>query len=589
MMNSRKWCTLPLPETEDEVLEMVEKLGGEEKFGEWLDKRERLIDAEIADPYRYGYELECWKAVRKDLGLAIKRDKEMVMPEPGVHVRMGLTGLRDVLVMGGNRASKTTFAAKIAVETMMRIPKSVVWCLHEDENASVERQQSLVYDMLPPELRDIGKRGKVTNVSYTAKNGFSDNKFILPNGSLCVFKNYNQYAQNAATFEGGECDMIWCDELVTSPILDTLRYRLVTRGGLMMLTFTPLEGYSTAVKQYMEGSMIGKTRRAELLKEGKRYVEGCDAGHMPTELICSKISQRVYFFHSDMNPYNDYENLKGILVDRGQDEVMCRAYGYPTKKVENAFPKIGAVHFIDAKDVPKKGTNYLVADNHGSRNWFMIWARVALDGKIFVYREFPDASIGEWAEAGEKMDGRKGPAQKDAGGKGILAYKKLILEAEGWELKEGPNGRRTWDDTFAEKIGDRFIDPRGGSNSVPGIDEGTSTVEMMLDVQLDSMGNEIGPSMMMLPAPSEGVDAGTGLINDALDYNTEEDITIFNCPRLYVSKECENVKYALMTWTGIDGEKGATKDPIDCIKMLLKAEAGYIDVKTEGCYGGGSY
>ena len=124
---------------------------------------------------------------------------------------------------------------------------------------------------------------------------------------------------------------------------------------------------------------------------------------------------------------------------------------------------------------------------------------------------------------------------------------------------------------------------------MPGIDEGTSTVEMMLDVQLDSIGNEIGPSMMMLPAPSEGVDAGTGLINDALDYNTEAEITILNCPRLYVSKECENVKYALMTWTGIDGEKGATKDPIDCIKMLLKAEASYIDVKTEGCYGGGSY
>jgi hypothetical protein len=48
-------------------------------------------------------------------------------------------------------------------------------------------------------------------ICYTQKNGFSENKFILPNGSECVLRNY---AQDITVVEGGDCDIMWCDELV---------------------------------------------------------------------------------------------------------------------------------------------------------------------------------------------------------------------------------------------------------------------------------------------------------------------------------------------------------------------------------------
>ena len=46
----------------------------------------------------------------------------------------------------------------------------------------------------------------------------------------------------------------------------------------------------------------------------------------------------------------------------------------------------------------------------------MIWVRVAVDGKCYIYREFPDQNKvvagvgmpGEWAVPGKKVDGERG-------------------------------------------------------------------------------------------------------------------------------------------------------------------------------------
>ena len=75
----------------------------------------------------------------------------------------------------------------------------------------------------------------MTNVAYTQKNGFSENKFIFPNGSECIFRNY---AQEIVVIEGGDCDLIWADELVPLSWIETLRYRLLTSGGLFDHLYT---------------------------------------------------------------------------------------------------------------------------------------------------------------------------------------------------------------------------------------------------------------------------------------------------------------------------------------------------------------
>jgi len=128
-----------------------------------------------------------------------------------------------------------------------------------------------------------------------------------------------------------------------------------------------------------------------------------------------------------------------------------------------------------------------------------------------------------------------------------------------------------------EHIMTRIIDPRAGSNKVPGIDEGTTLIEMLEEEQVGADGKVSGPAMVFEAAPGAKVDEGTTLINDLLDYNQEKPVTVENCPHLYVAASCKNTIYALRTWTGADGEKGATKDPIDCLKCGLKYGLEYVD------------
>jgi hypothetical protein len=79
------------------------------------------------------------------------------------------------------------------------------------------------------------------------------------------------------------------------------------------------------------------------------------------------------------------------------------------------------------------------------------------------------------------------------------------------------------------------------------------------------------------------------MINDALSYNPEQPIDARNQPRLYISENCKNTIYALQTYTGADGKKGATKDFIDLLRYVCLSDAMYIDGGTLKSRGGGSY
>lgn len=205
-----------------------------------LDEREEKIRQEKVDPLRYGYEPPNWK----------KADE-------------ALARWRELWIMGGNRASKTEYAAKRVVQRLLSGPRKRVWCFQTTAPNSVEMQQPAVWKYLPPEIKALNmKRGAVTNVSYTQKNGFTENTFVMPNGSQVWFRNY---AQDIATIEGGELDLIWFDELVPLNFVETCRFRLISRDGDMIVTFTAKDGYTATVKSALSGATTIETREAELL------------------------------------------------------------------------------------------------------------------------------------------------------------------------------------------------------------------------------------------------------------------------------------------------------------------------------------
>lgn len=521
--------------SQEQIIELAKKVGPE-KVAEILSLREDKILAEKLDPYRHGFDLPHWKEADE----LLKANTE-------------------ILVLGGNRASKTEWAAKRVVQALTNIKDARVWCLHTTNQSSIQMQQNVVYKYLPSEFKDL-KKNKIQNVQYTQKNGFSDNTFILPNKAQCFFMNY---AQKRDVIEGGEVDLIWCDELVPLDWIETLRYRIVTRGGKLIITFTPITGYSPVVKEYVQGSKVIETKPSSLLPDNVNVL-GCPKGTMPYKAKSYARNAAVMWFHSELNPYSSWQNLSKQLAGKKSHEIKIRAYGWADNVAGNQFPRFNPeINVISNDKIPKEGTNYMVCDPAGARNWFMIWARVTADNKIYIYREWPDDSEGEWATPSAEPDGKMGTAQRSNAGRSLAEYKELILS-----LEKG------------DKIFERYIDPRAGGSKAITEDGGVTLIEM-----LDS-GEE---PMHFTPSAGVKIDQGVALINDGFSYDQTQPLSKENSPTLYISESCQNLIYCVSEWTGRDGDKGATKDPVDCLRYLMVMEPIYAEKEVMRPYGGGAY
>jgi len=88
------------------------------------------------------------------------------------------------------------------------------------------------------------------------------------------------YAEGRKSFEGTEQDLIWLDEECPMPIYTECITRTMTTNGLIMLTFTPLEGLTDTVLQFMPNGKI------EEVQDGSKFLIQAtwdDAPHLTTE------------------------------------------------------------------------------------------------------------------------------------------------------------------------------------------------------------------------------------------------------------------------------------------------------------------
>jgi len=291
--------------------------------------------------------------------------------------------------------------------------------------------------------------------------------------------------------------------------------------------------------------------------------------------------------------------MKKVLSGRTTTEIEQRAYGYARNTVGSCFPKFSAVHVMKrerlAEVLKGKGTRRHYADPAGARNMFQIWTFTDEHDRHFVYREWPDVpTYGEWAVTAEdsrKWDGDPGPAQPSLGF-GIVDYKRIILTAEGWKWAAG--WKRENAEVGVQKgevIYERKFDPRSGKAGAMTEDEGgVSLMDMFLDEQRNDKGELVGPSMVFDQASGITEDQGCMRINDLLAWDKSQPLCAFvNEPKLYVSEDCENLIWALQTYTRHDGEKAACKDPIDCLRYFATDEADYVSEGSGASRGGGSY
>ena len=510
----------------------------------YLAKRNERILLEEEDPYRFGVKPPVWDLVDQAI----------------------TSGKREILILGGNRAAKSHYGARKAIEILSSGEKKVVWCLQSTYDNSVEMQQPILWNYIPLEFRNA-RKGRVTNISYTQKTGFSEGKFIFPNASECVFRNYSQKVE---VIEGGDCDLIWCDELVPLNWVETLRYRLITRTGILLITFTPIQGWSSVVKEYLDGARTLEWAPAPLLQKGAL---GRGGNLVPRIQQPQRENARIVYFHTSDNPFSGYETLKQTLAGAPKNEILCRAYGVPTRATVQRFPKFrDHVHLLPLARIPEKGTRYLIVDPASGRNWFMIWVLVDALGVHYVYREWPSpgqyipgiGDPGVWSEAdGRLADGRQGPAQTGFGW-GLRRYLEEIGRLEAVE---------------SETIAERWMDSRFGNTATQKADASTTIIEECAEL-----------GMTFMPAPSDPLEEGISLINSMLDYDlTGDEEEVSSGPHLFISEACPNCIFALKIWSGKDGSHGATKDVIDCLRYMAVGRLIDFDAQALTLEEGGAY
>ena len=345
----------------------------EDELLQRLVEREEVISKERIDPLRYGYEPPHWL------------DADALLSETP----------NTLCVFGGNRAGKTTWGIKRAVQWLVQRDNFEVLFLQNNELSSIQLHQKLVYWFLPPEW----KRGKKTlggNIRFDAKTGFSDNIFTTDRGGTAIFGNYGQDVEK---YEGLQYDLIVPDENMPLKWYLGLLRGLADRNGKMPWLFTPIDGMTPAIQEVAGGARTVKSMPVDpdLLSATERHLPDCPPGHMP--YIARNGEIRIIYFHSKLNPFNNYDNLKGLYGTKSKEVKERRFYGFARKTSRVSFPKFGDPHIMDhdamlaaIAKAPNGVTRYHVVDPAGARNMFMLWVAIDENNFHYVYREWPDES-----------------------------------------------------------------------------------------------------------------------------------------------------------------------------------------------------
>jgi hypothetical protein len=429
-------------------------------------------------------------------------------------------------------------------------------CFSQNADTSIKVQQPAIWEMMPKEFKKKTK-GIEGYINYSMQNGFTGSSFVFPDTRTRVdFKTYTQYSNNSTILEGFEFGFknpkglnigTWLDEyLGDAALVNTLRFRLATRDSKMIIGFTPIDGYTPFIAEYLKGAETTQTRPAALLRNREvpicQYSPSRDAG--------------VVYLHSDENPFGGYDRIAKDLAGRPEDEIKVRAYGLPVKSVNSLLPNFNTevnvlneepnkygMTFPDISD-KSKFTCYQVVDPAGARNYTAIWAGVNENGEVFIRKEWPDRdTYGEWAMFGDPK-WKYGPAAKKIG-LNVEGYCELFNEIEedlGIEV--------------TERIGDSRFFARENENND---DLFTSFYDFGLS---------------FIPSDGKMEERGITALDDWFNYNPNVEIDAINRPRCYIHSECGNLVDSLINYNAGGKPEEALKDFFDVIRYLRMSNGG---------------
>jgi phage terminase large subunit-like protein len=387
-------------------------------------------------------------------------------------------------IFGGNRAGKTEEGSEYVISKCLAKPKQRWWASAETFQDSVNIQQRKVWDLVPKNRLKYGR--------YDEINGFTNRKLLFDNGSMILFKSYDQGRES---FASDDVDGIWNDEEPPYDIYKEQRMRLIDRNGEMIFTMTSLKGITDLIQDLFEDHDVIESAFAPLVKK-----------ELPR--IVNKNGMRFYMLWTPENPHIDQKRVLEEVKLMPTDEIMARIYGLPINlsgKIYMAFNK--GVHVIPFENLPdlKDCTLYHILDPHDRKPWAMIWVAVHKTGTCYVIDEYPNRNFNEMLYDDKTYDD----------------YAALIRDKEDALLACGCN-----------RIYKRILDPNFGNKTVQLAERQGGQSKTTPKEELKKRGLKFIDGI-------DSIEAGHLKVREFLHYE-KKDGEIVVQPKIFFTDNCEN-------------------------------------------------
>lgn len=488
-----------------------------------------------------------------------------------------------------------------------------------------------------------GRREQLLYLNYKAQTGFSQNMLTLANGSSVRFVSYEadckstfEGAEYDKIWLDEEFSAEWLETAIfrcasrlgvvigtftplsgyTAVVADYLDEMIITRtstaymlprdGGPPLphaqlgLTEEECQQLSAFHAGKIDKCTVPESRPENVLKWLDTPVGSPPENIYPDRWfdVVPRVAKKrdgsaaIIWFHGRDNPYGKPSEVIVSAMEqrRDLDVTRTRVYGLAKKLKAARFPGFSRENnVVRDEDVPPLLARTMICDPAPERNWCCLWMGTAENGDVYVYREWPGpyeiptvGTPGPWAVISSNKsginDGDRGEAQEKFGF-GMLRYKSEWARLEGWRDAQAwapykgecpyhfPNDNecQEWSSSNGthEPLRRRVIDSRAGSQSKISLGEDRTLFEICADLD---------PGTGMQPASGRRISSGAEIIERLLS-------PLPGGARLKVARSCTNMIFALQHYTGVDGQKGACKDFIDCLRYGL--ESGMIDDRPE--------
>lgn len=473
--------------------------------------------------------------VQKELAYRKKLDPLAFFENLEQQKRFGEDPAKIKGLFGGNRSGKTEKGAEYVLGKMRAKPNQRWWLSAETFQDSVNIQQRKIWSLVPKNEIKYGR--------YDEVNGFTNRKLILKNGSIGIFKSYDQKRES---FQGEDLDGIWNDEEPPFDIYREQRMRLIDRDGEMIFTMTSLKGVTDLLHDIFEDHDTCESKYAPLVDE-----------ILPR--VVEKNGMRFYLLWTTENPYIDKDRalLEAKLMTA--QEIKSRIYGMPINlsgKIYLSFNK--DIHVIPFEDVPfNKVTLYHVLDPHDRKPWAMQWWVVDKTGTGYCVDEYPDRNFNEM----------------DYDDKTYKEYVEIIKEKESM-LRS----------IFGRSVHRRIIDPNYGNKT-------TQLAERQGGQSTTTPRKRLASFGLRFRDGIDAIEAGHLRVREVLHWEKKKKEIVVQ-PQCFITDNCLNTirhlsRYSRGDILTADGDvrdkvklKEKYKDFADCTRYFWMSNPKYIDPRS---------